>query len=177
MTQGFYAGFGTTQPSFVGYIQDGKIYCSELQGQQLVGVTSKIYDELKSDYDSIYARCQQYYDRLVDLGEIKPALTGEELIKAQADELARTKDLLNQMQANQDKMQANQERLMAFIQHMQGQIAKEESNECFADDTETHTGHLPSVAGTDNGVQQGSQPVSKHKARPAKGNSRKATQA
>lgn len=166
MTQAFYAGFGTTQATFVGYIQDGKIYCSDGQGQQVIGVVSKSYDDLKSDYDSIYARCQQYYDRLVELGEIKPELTGEELIKAQADELARTKDLLNQMQANQ-------EHLMALIRNMQGQrIAKEESNECSADDTEVHTGHIPAVAGTDNGVQQGSRAVSKHKARPAKGNNR-----
>ena len=113
MTQAFYAGFGTTQATFVGYIQDGKIYCSDGQGQQVIGVVSKSYDDLKSDYDSLYARCQQYYDRLVELGEIKPELTGEELIKAQADELARTKDLLNQMQANQ-------EHLMALIRNCQG---------------------------------------------------------
>ena len=60
MTQAFYAGFGTTQATFVGYIQDGKIYCSDGQGQQVIGVVSKSYDDLKSDYDSIYARCQQY---------------------------------------------------------------------------------------------------------------------
>ncbi len=167
MTQTFYAGFGTTQPTFVGYIHDGKIFCSDAQGQQLIGVTSKVHDDLKSDYDSVYARCQEYYERLVKLGEITPELTGDALIKAQADELARATSLINQMSKNQDH-------LLSIIQNMArpDQSIEEEEHECVAPDTSVHSGDIPTMAGTDHRVQQSARPVQKHKARSSKGNSR-----
>ena len=172
MTQAFYAGFGTTQAAttFVGYIQDGKIYCSDVQGQQLVGVTSKIHDDLKSDYDSIDARCQQYYDRLVKLGEIVPELTGEELIKAQADQLARATHLIEQMTQNQ-------EHLLSVIRNLnqnQGQeIAEGKIHESFTTDCQSDTGDIPAMEAADNGIQSGARAISKHKTGSSKGNNRK----
>lgn len=168
MTQTFYAGLGTMQPTFVGYIQDGNIYRSDVQGQQLIGVTTKSHEELKADYDSVYARCQEYYNRLVELGEIKPEMTGDALIKAQADELARATTLINQMSKNQ-------EHLLAIIQNMAhpGHMpAEEEEHESAAPDTQVHSGDIPTMAGTDNPVRKSPRTVQKHKTRPPKGNSR-----
>ena len=168
MTQTFYAGFGTTQPAtFVGYIQDGTIVCSDVQGQRVIGVTSKTHDALKADYDSVFARCQEYYDRLVKLGEITPELTGDALIKAQADELARATQLINQMSATQDQ-------LLTVIKTMtdsgRAPVQEGNGNEHSSHDTEIHSGDVAAVEGTDNTVQQSPRSVPKHKARPAKGN-------
>ena len=111
MTQ-FYAGFSTMQASFVGYIKDGTIYSTDANGQQItVGVTSKAYEDLKADYDGVFARCQEYYDRLVKLGEIVPELTGEALIKAKADQLTRATRLIKQVTQPQ-------EHLPSFIRHL-----------------------------------------------------------
>ena len=167
-TQTFY-GFGTTAPSFVGYVNDGVIYSTDANGQQVVvGVTTKTHDDLKADYDSVYARCQEYYDRLVKLGEITPELTGDALIKAQADELAKATQLIQ-------RMSQQQEHLLAVIQNMkQTPACKEEKrNESFAADCQADTGNLAAMEANDCGVQQHSRPVPKHKAGPAKGDSRK----
>ena len=169
MSQAFYAGFATSHPTFVGYIQDGKIYSSDVQGQQVVGVVSKTYDDLKADYDSIYARCQQYYDKLVELGEIKPELTGDALIKAQADQLARATALLNQMSEQQ-------EHLLSVINSMKKSgpyQPEEEDDEFSADNPETSSGAVPAVANAHNRVQQSTRAVQKYKGRSASGDSRK----
>lgn len=167
MTQ-FYAGIGTTA-TFVGYVKDGVVYSTDASGQQIaVGVTSKVHEDLKADYDGVYSRCQEYYDRLVKLGEITPELTGDALIKAQADELAKATQLINQMSQNQKQ-------LLSVIQSMTaGQKIIEEGkhHESAAADREYDPGHLPAVEANDSGIQSGARPVSKHKAGSAKGNNR-----
>jgi len=164
MTQTFYAGgFGISQPSFMGYVQDGKIYSTDAtQGAQAIGVLSKTYDELKADYDSVYARCQQYYDRLVELGEIKPELTGDALLKAQAAELARATALINEMSEKQNH-------LLSVIQSMTatGQQPEEAKNEYSSDRTAASSGDLAAVARTDKRIEQSARPVSQHKGRSA----------
>ena len=168
MTQ-FYAGFSTMQASFVGYIKDGTIYSTDANGQQItVGVTSKAYEDLKADYDGVFARCQEYYDRLVKLGEIVPELTGEALIKAQADQLTRAARLIEQMTQNQ-------EHLLSVIRNLnQSQkITEDKVNESLAIDSQSDTGHIPTVETADNGIQPDPRSVPKHKARSSQGNNRK----
>lgn len=171
MTQAFYAGFGTAQqPTFVGYVKDGAIYSSDASGQQVpIGVATKVHDDLKADYDSVYARCQEYYDRLVKLGEIVPELTGEALIKAQADELARATQLISQMSQNQ-------EHLLSVIKNMAHAVqpaGEEERNEPFAHNSQSDAGDIAAMETDDSGIRQGAQPVQKHKAGSAKGGNRK----
>lgn len=73
--------------SFIGYIQDGKIFQSGMDGPQVIGVTSKLHDDLQTQYDDIFARTQEYYDALVEAGVIKPEPTPEEIIRKQAEQL------------------------------------------------------------------------------------------
>lgn len=170
MQQHFYAGFGTTQqPTFVAYVKDGNIYGPDASGQQvIVGVLSKVHDELKADYDSVFKTCQEYYDRLVELGEITPQLTGDALIKAQAEELAKATQLIAQMSQNQ-------EQLLSVIKNMThvGQTAGEAEHESVANHSESDAGDLATVETGDNGSKPATGPVQKHKGRFAQGHNRK----
>lgn len=77
---------GTTD-SLLAFMQDGKIFKQTPEGPQQIGVTTKTYEDLSADYDSVFKTCQQYYDKLVELGVITPEPTQEELLKRQAEQL------------------------------------------------------------------------------------------
>lgn len=76
------------------FIQDGKIYTWSAEGTQQIGVANQVYNELKAQYDGIFEVTTQYKERLVELGEITPELTQEEIIKQQAEQLRQTQKAL-----------------------------------------------------------------------------------
>lgn len=73
--------------SFLAYVQEGAIYRHSPDGPQAIGVTTKIHEDLKADYDSIYATCKEYYTGLVEAGVIEPEPTQEDILRRQAEQL------------------------------------------------------------------------------------------
>lgn len=66
------------------------IFAYDQQNQPVqVGVMLKDYNAVKSGHDEALARLKEYYDRLVILGDIKPAPTPEELAQRQLAALER----------------------------------------------------------------------------------------
>lgn len=80
------------------FIQDGKIYTWSAEGTQQIGVTNQAYNELKDQYDSVFEVTTHYKERLVELGEITPELTPEEIIKQQAEQLRQSGQALAKTQ-------------------------------------------------------------------------------
>lgn len=76
------------------FIQDGKIYTWSAEGTQQIGVSNQVFNELQTQYDGVYEVTTQYKERLIQLGEIAPELTQEEIIKQQAEQLRQTQQAL-----------------------------------------------------------------------------------
>lgn len=94
-------------------IQDGKIYIWNTEGTQQIGVTNQTYNDLKEQYDSVFEVTTHYKERLVELGEITPELTPEEIIKQQAEQLRQSGQALVETQEALAKSLARLESLTA----------------------------------------------------------------
>lgn len=90
--------------SFIGYIQDGKIFRSDVQGPQAIGVSTKVHEDLQADYDNLYSTCKEYYDALVKAGVIVPEPTQEDLIRQQAEQLNHAAQVIAEGVKNQERL-------------------------------------------------------------------------
>lgn len=147
MSQMYYSGVHTQVPyeqTFVVYVKEDNIYRCDLQGNQVIGVTRKLYDEVKKDYDSVYARCQEYYNKLVELGAIVPVPTQEELAKRQAEQLTAATRLI-------EEATRTQERLLATLDDVTRRLAAVESaHEHSSDSASVGSGIVQRVARDDH---------------------------
>ncbi|MBQ8691298.1 MAG: hypothetical protein IJ516_05695 [Phascolarctobacterium sp.] len=78
---------------FIGYVDnEGTIYqFNTMTGARLpVGVTHSVYNELQGI-------CDGYYDKLVELGVIKPQKTQEQIIEEQQAALAKQQEAMDEM--------------------------------------------------------------------------------
>lgn len=91
-----YSTPGSVQSCFSCFIQDGKIMSNTWEGVQQIGVALSVYNDLDKNYKEIFQRTQEYHQRLVELGEIEPQLTQEEIIAKQTEQLKQTEALLEQ---------------------------------------------------------------------------------
>lgn len=109
--------------SFLAYCQDGKIFRQTPEGPQQIGATSKTYDDLKADYDSIFKTCQEYYDALVKAGIITPEPTQEELLQRQADQLKEQAAQLATASKVIAESAANQKSLTRMIMELRQEVS------------------------------------------------------
>lgn len=82
-------------------IEDGKIYELGLYGQrQQIGVTTQLYEELKSI-------CDNYYNKLVELKVIIPPKTPEEIQQETTAMMAAMLEQMKQMQQRLEEVESN----------------------------------------------------------------------
>jgi hypothetical protein len=81
-------------------VRDGRIFAADnYRGEQEIGVTSQAYLDLQKRYDELAKQYNEYYARLVELGEIEPELTTEDLIRQQAALIVENTKAMKDMQA------------------------------------------------------------------------------
>lgn len=117
-----YAGaFSAQSPQyFYCYIQDDKLMTWGSDGVKQVGVSLKAHEELEQTRASLYDTCQEYYNKLIEAGIIKPEPTPEDIARQQAEIISSLKSQVEQGQEAQAKLMEGQRLLMEKIEAMTG---------------------------------------------------------
>lgn len=115
--------------TFLAYVHEDKIYKSDAQGSQIIGVPSKVYDALQEDYDSLYSTCKEYYDKLVKAEIIRPEPTQEDIIRKQAEQLAQASEIIAQSAKTQQTLYEMVKDLTDKIEKLSSTKSEECENE------------------------------------------------
>lgn len=115
--------------TFLAYIHEDKIYKSDAQGSQVLGVPSKVHDALQADYDSLYSTCKEYYDALVKADIIRPEPTQEDIIRKQAEQLAQASEIIAQSAKTQQTLYEMVKDLTDKIERLSSTKSEECENE------------------------------------------------
>lgn len=111
---------------FTCFLQEGKIMAWDTEGTQQVGFSNGTYNELKKQYDSVYATASEYYARLTEEGTcpscghkipavITPELTQEQIVQQQAEQMRMMQEMIVISQKTQQELLTKIEALTASI--------------------------------------------------------------
>lgn len=86
---------------FTAFVNDGYIYERDpymREQPRIIGVVMNMFDNVSKDASDLRDTCTQYYNKLVELGEIKIPKTAEEISEANNKALEKILDRLEKLE-------------------------------------------------------------------------------